>query len=90
LAKFEPTTVKKDAPNVNVFDGDSFVKTQKSNEKDAVNDVKRSCEASGSIARVATTFNPYEAPVIMRGLTLESEIHCVDSQADPPNVAAGE
>ena len=88
--KFVPITVTKDAPKVIVLGGATLVTSQKSNEKEAVNDVRRCSEASGSIAKVAITGNPYDAPVINSVLMLESEFHSVVSQADPPYRIVGE
>jgi len=90
VAKFVPINVTREAASVNVFDGVTLVTKLKSNENDAVNEAKRSCDASESIARVATTFNPYDAPVMISTLKLESDFHSVVSQADPPNRIVGE
>jgi hypothetical protein len=90
LAKFNPTIVTKDAPSVMVLGGARVVIEQKSNEKDAETDESRSCEQSGSIAKVATTGNPYDAPVMTSTFMLESDFHSVVSHADPPNLAVGE
>jgi hypothetical protein len=90
LAKLVPITVVEDAPRVRVFDEDKRSSTLKSNENDADTVVSLSCEASGSIASVATTGKPYDAPVMIRTLTLESDFHSVVSQADPPKRAVGE
>ena len=90
LAKFDPTIVTKDAPNVMVLGGATVVTEQKSNEKDAETVESRSCEQSGSIAKVTTTGNPYDAPAMTSTFMLESDFHSVVSHAVPPKRAVGE
>jgi hypothetical protein len=90
LAKLVPTTVTERPPRVRVFGWDNVVSSQKSNENKEDKVVSRSWDASGSMARVATTDFPYDAPVIARTRKLESDTHPVVSHAEPPNLAVGE
>ena len=90
FAKSVPTRVACVAPRGKVLAGSAAVSTHMSYEKDAVNEARRSCEASGSIARVATRGCPYEAPLMTSTLRLESDAHSLVSQEDPPYRAVGE